>query len=64
MGKLNLEMDTHDIAMLFGLVLIGRRYGDLETSNWAGELRERVRVLLKADEGPDGVDEPVSIKLT
>lgn len=45
---MDLKLSEYDRAMLFGLIVIGRRYGDYQTSEWAAGLRDRL------SEGMDG----------
>lgn len=39
---MDLKLSEYDKAMLFGLILLGRRYGDMQTSDWAAGLRDRL----------------------
>ena len=47
---MDLKLSQYDVAMLFGLIAFGRRYGDLQTSDWAAGLRDRLKNELESME--------------
>lgn len=40
--RVTLELSVYDQSMLFGLVQLGRRYGDSQTFDWCGDIRDRL----------------------
>lgn len=53
---MDLKLSDYDRAMLFGLILLGRRYGDQQTADWAGELRDRLKAEMEPNEKPHDYD--------
>lgn len=46
MGKMSIELSAYDLSMLFGLLALGRRYGDNQLHDWTGDMRERLTETL------------------
>ena len=56
---IKLKLSEYDTAMLFGLILLGRRYGDMQTSDWAADLRDRLRSEMEPNETTNKNEQPV-----
>ena len=47
---MDIKLSNYDTAMLFGVLLLARRYGDLQTSDWASNFRDRLTKLMDSED--------------
>lgn len=58
---MDIKLTEYDRAMLFGLILLGRRYGDMQTSDWAAGFRDKLTENMdKGDEATNENAQPVN----